>query len=213
MPALTYQALYQAIIGTRFPQASQLTNAKRWLDTAYQDVWNAADWTFRRVPMSSFAVTSAQPTMPTDYADTIDLYSPDGTQLVRLSEEDFERYYLGSIASASGPADAYAVINRQIYLSSPASGTYTHSYRRRMAHKDTGGSVVAGPMSADSDKPLWDDHHGVLIPRAQAIGLLELNDPTWELPQNEYERQLSRMKQDYEQVRPATQWGRDCSYA
>jgi hypothetical protein len=214
VPALTYLDLYQAVLGFRFPQASQLTNSKRWVDTAYQDVWSAADWTFRRVPLADLAVSDATPDMPTDFADVIDLFDPSGYRLERLSQEDFERYYAPSLATASvGTSAGYAVVNRQVYLSSAGSGTYKLSYRRRMAHKDTGGAVVAGPMSVDTDKPLWDDHHSILIPRAQAIGLQEINDPTWEQPQAEYERQLSRMKQDYEQVRPAEQWGRDCSYA
>lgn len=213
MPALTYLNIYQAVLGRRFPQSSQLTNSKRWVDTAYQDVWSAADWTFRRVPQSDLVVASATPTMPADYADTIDLFDPQGYRLERMSEEDFERDFLPASSINVFPAYAYTVVNRQIYLPATAAGTYKHSYYRRMAHKDNAGAVIAGPMSLDTDKPLWDDHHSVLIPRAQVIGLIELNDPTWEQLQAEYERQLSRMKRDYEQVRPAKQWARDCWYA
>lgn len=210
MPALTYANIYQAVLGGRFPQASQLTNSKRWVDTAYQDVWGAADWTFKRVPLANLTVSSATPTMPTDFADVINLYDPQGYVLTRLSQEEFEDYYTPNASSVIWPADAYAVVNRQIYLNAATSGTYKLSYKRRMAHKDNGGSVVAGPMSADTDKPLWDDHHAILIPRAQVIGLLELNDPSWEPLQQEYEKQLSRMKVDYEQVNPKKQWGKAC---
>jgi len=207
VPALSYFNIYQAVLGSRFPAASQETNSKRWVDTAYQDVWSAADWTFRRVPRFAFAVTSDTPAMPTDFADAISLFDPDGAELERLSEEEFERY---ATPADVGTPYAYSVVNRQIYLSASTSGTYALSYRRRLAHKDFFNAVVGGPMALDTDAPLWDDHHSILIPRATAIGLQEINDPTWEQPQAEYERQLSRMKQDYEQVRPAKQWGKDC---
>ncbi|MBA2370737.1 MAG: hypothetical protein H0V71_03720, partial [Chloroflexi bacterium] len=46
--ALTYLQLQDAVLGRRFPAASQRANSKRWLATAYQDVWSADDWAFKR---------------------------------------------------------------------------------------------------------------------------------------------------------------------
>lgn len=213
--ALNFAALYNAVLGRRFPAASQTTNAKRWLATAYEDVWAAEDWTFKRVSRASLAVVGGNntPTMPTDFRDAIDLFDQYGNRLLWLSEEQFERAYADSlvIGTTGGPA-AYTVVDRQIQLGPipDVSATYKLSYSRRLACRDVALAVKAGMMSVDTDYPLWSDHHSVLIPRAQAIGLLELNDPTWQQSQDEFERQLARMKDDYAQTKPQTQWAKVC---
>lgn len=211
--ALTYLNLQDAVLGRRFPASTQRENAKRWLETAYYDVWSAADWTFKRVSFVNLAVTSGDPTptMPSDYLDTIELYDSSGVRLERLSQERFEREYGDVLVGGSvGSPSVYTVVDRQIILApAPQTATFRHSYWRRVSHKNSSGAVVAGPLSADTDTPLWDDHQAVLIPRAVAIGLIELNDPTWQEAQGEYERQLSRMREDYEQRQPAYQWGKE----
>lgn len=214
--ALTYLSLQDAVLGRRFPAASQRANAKRWLETAYTDVWNALRangglWTFELVSLSDLTVTGGDPTptMPADYGDTLDLFDADGCKLERLGREDFEAYAVLPQGVSTTPY-VYAVIDRKVHLApTPAAMTLKHSYRRRVSHLDSDGTTVAaGFMDEDDDFPLWTDHHGLLIPRAYAIGLQELNDPTWEAPQAEYERQLSRMKDDLEYRRPQRQWGR-----
>jgi len=219
MPVLNRAALVAAIIGRRFPAASQTTNAQRWLDTAYQDVWTAEDWTFKQVSRDNFAVTAgvSTPTMPAAFADATKLYDQYGSQLEYLNQDDFEDVFAASLASSgAGPPPAYTVVNRQIHLGGApgANATYKLSYRRRLAHKESNGvTITAGFMDEDDDYPLWDDHHAILIPRAQAIGLLEINDPTWEQAQQEYERQLTRMVDDYKVRVAADQWGRVNWYA
>ena len=210
--AINYLALQDAVLGRRFPAASQRPNAKRWLATAYQDVWSAADWTFRRVSRASLAVSAGDttPAMPPDFGTAIDLYDEFGNKLEYLAQERFERYFADSLVqSAQGQPLAFTVVNRQIELSlQPGTATFRLSYFRRLSHKESDGTTVTGGfMDEDSDYPLWDDHHSVLVPRATAIGLIEVNDPTWEQAQMEYERQLDRMREDYEQRRPAYQWG------
>lgn len=213
MATLTYKALQDAVLGRRFPAASQRENAKRWIDTAYADVWNALRgegryWTFELVFRSTLTVTSGDstPAMPADYGDTVNLLDDEGNELARLSPEDFDREFHD--LTETGTPYAFTVVDRQIHLgpTPDASVSFTHTYRRRLSHKADGSTVTAGPMNSDNDTPLWDDHHSVLIPRATALGLQEINDPTWQPLQEEYERQLSRMKEDYEQVRPRRQW-------
>lgn len=215
MPSLTYKALQDAVLGRRFPASTQRENSKRWLDTAYADVWNALRgesryWTFEIVFRSTLPVTAGDstPTLPSDYGDTIALFDESGSELERISPEDFERRFASTTANEA--PYAYTVVDRVLHLGPTPSGSvnYTHTYRRRLSHKANGVTVTAGFMDSDTDAPLWDDHHSVLIPRAMAVGLLELNDPTWEQMQAEFERQLSRMREDYEQVRPQRQWAR-----
>lgn len=211
--ALNYLALQNAVLGRRFPASSQRENAKRWLATAYADVWAADDWTFARVSRANLTFTAGDstPTMPADFGDAIELYDNLGTPIERLSQEEFEEEYADSlILGTTGTPEAYTVVNRQIEVAPvPGDATYKLSYWRTLSHKESDGvTVTAGMMDEDSDYPLWDNHHSVLIPRATAIGLIELNDPTWQQAQDEYERQLERMKRAYVQVRPALQWGR-----
>lgn len=200
--ALTRADLVTAILGRRFPSSTQTTNARRWLNSAYLQVWSAHPWTFETVSLANLAVTvnNRTPTVPTDFADVLDLYDDAGWPLVRMNERDYERAYAsGIVAAAAGQPAAFTVIDRQILLGPipQASATYKLSYRRRLSHRDTALAVVAGAMSVDTDYPLWSDHHAVLIPRAAAIGLAEINDPTWQLQQQEYERQLQLMVLDY----------------
>ena len=210
--ALSYLDSQNAVLGRRFPPASQRVNAKRWLATAYQDVWSAADWTFKRVSRVSFPLTAgiSTPTMPSDFGDAIELYDDMGEVLVRLSQERFEEEFADILVqSQTGTPEVYTVVNRQIEVAPiPGAVTFRLSYFRRLSHKEENGTTVTGGfMDEDTDYPLWDDHHSVLIPRATAIGLQEINDPTWDQAQEEYERQLARMRDDYVQQNPAVQWG------
>ncbi len=220
--ALNLAALRTAVLGRRFPAASQASNATRWLSTAYTDVWNAADWTFKRVSLSSLAVVSGaeKPTMPVDYADTLALFDQYGDELERMPQERFEQKFAADFANGNvGQPWAFTVIDRRVILGPrPAlTGTFKHSYRRRLSHKLFDQETVdVGFMNDDTDYPLWPDHHGVLVARAQSIGLQEINDPTWQGPQQEYERQLARMEEDLAQQKigvgrrsGAQQWGRN----
>ena len=210
--ALTYLQLQNAVLGRRFPNASR-SDAKRWLATAYSDVWAAEDWTFKRVSRATLTFTAGDstPAMPADFGDAIELYDNYGTIIERLSQEEFEEEYADTlILGTTGIVEAYTVVNRQIEVAPvPGDASYKLSYWRSVCHKESDGTTVtAGFMDEDTDYPLWDDHHSILIPRAMVIGLIEINDPTWQPLQEEYERQLERMKRDLAQVRPALQWGR-----
>lgn len=210
---LTYKDIQDAVLGRRFPETMR-PSAKRWIATAYADVWAADDWTFKRVSRAAFTLTAGDstPTMPADFLDAIELYDPTGAPLVRMSQQHFEEEYADSlILGSTGSPEAYTVVNRQIEVAPiPTGGTYRLSYFRALSHLESDGSTVtSGFMDEDNDSPLWLDHQAVLIPRATVIGLMEINDPTWPPFMQEYERQLERMRRDYEQVRPQVQWARE----
>lgn len=209
--ALTYLQLQDAVLGRRFPAASQRDNAKRWLATAYADVWTAADWTFKRVSRAELTMTSGDstPAMPADFGQVLYIYDDSGAPLVELGQDEFEATYADVLLTAqTGLPEVFMVVDRQIHVAPlPSATTFRLSYKRRISHRESDDSVAAGYMDEDSDSPLWDDHHSLLIARATAIGLQELNDPTWSGPQEEYERQLARMERDYVYEYPARQWG------
>lgn len=220
--ALTLAALRTAVLGRRFPAASQSTNATRWLATAYSDVWGAADWTFKRVSLSTLAVTAGDetPDMPVDYGDTLVLFDQYGDELERMSQERFEQTFAADFANGTaGSPWAFTMADRRIILGPrpSVSASFKHSYTRRLSHMQSDQATVApGFMDAETDYPLWPDHHAILIPRAQSIGLQEINDPTWQGPQQEYERQLARMEESLGQMKVGHnrkggthQWGRN----
>lgn len=202
--ALNLAALRTAVLGRRFPAASQTTNATRWLATAYADVWAAGNWTFKRVSRESLAIVAGDetPDMPAAFGDATKLFDNQGSEIPRMHQDEFEACYAAELVQGiRGVPEAFTVVNRQIILAPipQATTTFKLSYERRMAHKQADETtVVAGFMDADTDYPLWDDHHALLIPRAQAIGLQEVSDPTWQLAQADYERQLDRMVTDYD---------------
>ena len=68
---LTYADLKTAITERRFPSSSPVA---QWLAAAYSDVWQSADWTFKRVDRETLYTTAdglvggavtATPNMPT----------------------------------------------------------------------------------------------------------------------------------------------------
>lgn len=203
--ALTYAQLVAAVLQNRFP-ASLTGTAQQWLAVAYQEVWDAANWTFKHVSRASF-YTSADgtssgtatetPLMPTAFADATRLLDDLGCPLGRYSQGEFEDAFTSD--TSTGRPWAYAVIDRQVHLGPTPDKAYLFklSYRRRLAHKDASGNVVAGFLAADTDVPVWDDHHRVLVPRAQMIGLKEKNDPTWPPLDDEWQRGLLGMRRDY----------------
>lgn len=215
--AINLGQLRAAVLEKRFP-VSRSADATRWLATAYSDVWNAADWTFKRVYKDTLAVTAGDdtPTMPVDYRDTIDLFDEDGVKLRRYTQDEFLTMFAPDIAAGStGTPCAFTVVDRRIILSPvpDADQTFMHSYSRRLAHLQSDQATVSpGFMDQDNDYPLWSDHHAVLIPRAQAIGLQGVSDPTADLAQAEFQRQLDRMIADYDtplvgQWGAPSQWG------
>jgi hypothetical protein len=143
---------------------------------------------------------SPTPVMPADFADARRLFDDQGTPIARMSEQDFENVFASQLAqSTSGGAEGFMVAGRQIWLGPlpAADATWKLTYRRRVSCRDQDLVVKAGAPSVETDYPLWDDHHDAIVARGQARGLLEINDPLWRDSQDEYERQLDRMKMDY----------------
>lgn len=210
--ALSFLRLKQLVSGkgqsARFP-AQRYDDVGVWLNVAEQDVWDAADWTFKKAAGKQLTVDRARPTMPPGFAEARFVYDDHGAPLEELSSDSFDRRY-GAV-TATGRPEAFCTVDRRLQFGPAPDREYTFelSFRRRIVHKDKSGDPVEGPMSADDDTPWWDDHHFLLVPRAQIIGLKSLNDPTWPPLQEEYEGLFVNMIADYVD-RPNTprQYGR-----
>jgi hypothetical protein len=179
---LTYVELVDAVLGTRF-NSGQRPQAKQWLKQRYSDVWAAATWPFKIVGPTNLTVTAADdtPTLPLDLLRPIAIWDDQGNRLVYLEPETFWHDNEGS--TATGTPSSYTWVNGVVHLAPTPSATltFTIAYRRRLSHKNAAGAVVVGPMSLDTDEPIWDEEeydHGFLIDGAYSLGLTRENDPS-----------------------------------
>lgn len=187
---MTFNGIYTEAANIRFNSASaELARVKNWVNAAELEVWNYADWVFKRVRAANLTVVAGVATMPADFGKALALYDPNGSELEWLPPDDFERWYsVGTPPVGSG--QAYTVINRQILVGPADSATYKLAYRRRYTHFAAGSVATAGVMSLDTDFPLWDsEFHYVLVPLAIVCGARLENDP---VPQN-YQEQADRL--------------------
>lgn len=167
---MTFQQLMLELIDLRFsPQDLRPAQVKRALNAAETAVWNAADWSFKRVPVADLAVTAGVAAEPADFGKAMAVYDPDGAPLCYLAADEFERRYrVGTVPVGEG--SHFTVIDRQILVGPANTATYKLAYRRRVSHLNAAQAVVAGVMALDSDTPLWDvEHHYLLIPWAAVL--------------------------------------------
>ena len=177
---MTFLQIYTEVVNLRFNgNATKLAQVKNWVNQAEIAVWNAADWVFKRQPLTNLTITNGTATEPADFGKAIDVYNALMDKLAYLPPSDFEQQYLAQIPVPTGPGEAFTVINRQILTGPKESGTYQMSYRRRYAHLNGIATVTAGVMTADTDTPLWDsEFHYILVPWAIRLGKLLEDDPS-----------------------------------
>ena len=172
-------AIQAAIARNRFTASTDNSaNTLEWISAAEVAIWNAADWEFKRVPLTNLTVVAGVATEPADFGKAIELYDPQGTPIAGLPPDKFEELYTAPVPAPVGNAEAYTVIDRQIIVGPTNSGTYRLSYRRRVSHRADGAAVTAGVMNSDLDTPVWDaEHHYILVPWAIRLGETMQHDP------------------------------------
>lgn len=174
---MNFLALYTELTSTAYGRfaAEQLPLVKNALGRlAYEEIWNAAEWQFKRVQTAPFAITSGTPAMPADFAKSLQLFDDLGEELEPMNSEEFEGTYRYSITNnITGRPEAFKVVNRQITVAPTPNVTYNGfiSYYRRLSYYTAGGVATPGFMSLDTDIPLWpnfgsEDYHYVLVPVA-----------------------------------------------
>lgn len=196
-----------------------VTRQNQWIQAAEEWVWNARDpqgvpvrWSFAQVDQAAFPVTAGtQPATPDDWDGPDWILDSQGVRLDELDPQRFDELFgPGMAAGQTGTPLAYKVMNRQITFGPTpgASQTMTVSYRRRLSHLNSSGTVVAGPMAVDSDMPLWDGHHMILVYHAGLIGGALASNPFVSMFQQLRDDQLAAMRNDLEaEFAPAQVWG------
>lgn len=182
MGALGFSDIYGEVRDLRFnSNAAKVAQCKRWVNQAEISLWNAAPWTFKRMPATNLTVTAGVASEPADFGKVIRLYDPRGYELPYMRPDEFEEDFTAPSPVPAGNAEAYTVINRQIIVGPGETGTFKLAYRRRYSHFDndpTPGVVAPGVMSADTDTPIWDsEHHYILVPWAMRLGEVLEADP------------------------------------
>lgn len=202
-----FKDIQDAVIANRFKEPERNPHVMRWITSEYAWLWHTNDLTFKQVtamdPVDGVLAITANdqtPTMPAAFAEVTEgIYDENGTPLEPLSSDDFAAMYRG--VTSTGPPTHYTVVNRQIYLGPAPWKTVSFSigFRRKLAHLSGAGAVVAGPMTADDDQPMWTevDHDEILIVGARIRGKKRAQDPTWMADQAERDDLLDALLADY----------------
>src|ERR1043166_5160043 len=129
---MTFANIYTRVNDLRFnSSAAAIARAKEYVKAAEIEVWNAADWIFKRMPLANLTVTAGAATEPSDFGKAIRLYDPRGNEVAWTDPDDFEASYVAPVPVPTGLAESYTVINRQIMVAPGETGTFKLSYRRR----------------------------------------------------------------------------------
>lgn len=218
---MTRGEMLTALQATGFGNTTaDLVSQKQWLDAAYLWVWNARDpqgvpitWSFEKVDQTTLAVVAgtAAVTMPSDFGTVDRIVDNYGSRLDELDPDTFDTWFAPDVAAnATGLPAAYKVVNRQVVFgpTPSASATFRWSYRRRVSHYNASSAITAGTLSADTDTPLWPDHHLILVHAAALIGHSGFSNPFSELFQSLRDEALSVMRTDLEaEFAPSQVWG------
>ena len=178
---MTNAEIEAAILEDRF-NANYTAQITRWRKAAYTEVWYAADWSFRCVAAedSSLVVVAnnRKPTMPTNFDRDLALWDDNGNLLERLDTFTFDSRYASD--TSTGKPAAYKIVNGQIILGPTPDLAYSFPmpYLRKLSHYTSANVMTVGQMSLATDKPCWsEDHHELLVVRAQMLGLKYTDDP------------------------------------
>ena len=200
---------------------SDVTRQNLWLDAAYLWVWHAKDeqgvdinWVFEKADQVALPVVAnnASPVMPTDFGSADWLFDDQGNEINELEPEIFDRYYAADAALGvtAARAEAYKIRGTQIVLGPKpsVSANYLLSYTRTVAHFDVSLATVGGLFVADTDTPLWPNHHMILVYHAALVGHVMGSNPFSVSFQGLRDQALQAMRTDLEtEFAPSQTWG------
>lgn len=196
-----------------------LVSQKHWLDSAYLWVWNARTprgvpirWSFEDVDQAALPVVAgSQPATPDDLGQVAWILDQNGDPLREMAADEFDAAFgEDTVNGITGQPVAFKVVNRTITLGPKpgVTGTFTVSYRRRVAHYNGSSIVTAGTFTDDNDFPLWPDHHLILVHAAALIGHSGRSNPFSQLYQALRDEALQAMRSDLEAEAPIGRvWG------
>lgn len=203
-----FKDIQDAVIFNRFKEPERNPHVMRWITSEYAWLWHTNDLSFKQVSamdavngLLPVVMNVQAPVMPAAFAEVTEgIYDEAGVPLEPKSSDEFATMYRG--VTSTGPPRHYTIVNRQIYLGPTPwkTVTFTIGFRRKLAHLNGAGAVVAGPMVLDDDQPLWleVDHDELLIAGARSRGKKRAQDPTWMADAAERDELLEGLIGDYD---------------
>lgn len=163
-------------------------SVKKWVNLFESELWEAAPWRFKRVPAVVFDVTAGLSRCPmtsngvaiADFENAIRVYDNFGNRLEPMSSDVFDDAYMPAIVQGvTGPPEAFKVENGVICLgpTPSASAKFNVPYTRKLSSLTSLGAVQLGPMTADTDTPIWDaNHHMIHVWGGMRMGMRTESD-------------------------------------
>lgn len=201
--SMTFAQIVSEVQALRF-NAQQTSSIQRWVNDRYAALWAADEWIFKygKANVTATAGSNLISDLPSDFGVSLGLWRADGYPLRWVPPRDFESLYQGSTDTA-GP-QFFTVINQAVIVgptSNETSSNYLLLYEKRMT-----------PLVADGDIPaIPPQHHYLLVVGALAMGLMLLNDFTFQFVEGQWQQGIEEMRREWlvDQRGEVAQWGRD----
>ena len=200
---MTFSDICSEVQSLRF-NSQQSASIQHWVNDRYAALWNADEWIFKYAKANVTATTGSNliSDLPSDFGIAVGLWRADGLPLRWVPPRDFENLYQGSTDTAA--PQFFTVIDQSIIVgptSNETSSTYLLLYEKRMT-----------PMVADTDVPaIPSQHHYLLVVGALYLGLMLMNDFTFQFVEGQWNQGIAEMRQEWlaDQRGEVSQWGRD----
>lgn len=199
---MVFSEIYGEVITARF-NTGQTANAKRWVNLREAQIWATAEWPWAIVGPTALVVTSTDstPALPVDIDTPSAIYDDHGDKLQYMIQSEFDDAFISpQLNNTRGRPNAFKW-NNGILTLGPVPDTaysFTMTYLRKICHYAAGTVLTTGPMTADTDFPVFDSEwHEILTLGAISTGLKIENDPTWTSLEQEFGIMLTGMVDRY----------------
>ena len=170
---------------------SKRADAKQWINSAYQVIWDAEEWSFRTATVSISVAGGSQAAtgMPADFGNAIYLLHADGDPLRPI--QDVRQFYAlyGDTSDKADPV-AFTIIGQASLIVGPtpaADETLTLVHQKNLT-----------VLASDTDTPAFPaGYHMALVFGARMQGSALLKVPVFDAEQREYERLLQGMRMNF----------------
>ncbi len=217
---MTFADIYDEVITARFKSA-QTPQIKRWINLRESQIWAAAEWPWKITAPTVITVDDEMTifsTLPEDFQTPLAVYDDLGNKLRYMIQSEFDATYQSvAINDVTGRATDFKFQDGTLTFGPALDAAYdfSFSYYRKPIHFDEDrANYVVGPMTEDTDEPIFDtEWHEIMTIGAISTGLKIENDPTWQSLEQEFGIMLAGMVDHYlPSVATAgnMQYGADC---
>lgn len=212
MAKTTFAEMQNELTTLRFGEQRR-ANAARWLQHRYRQLFGVRDWPFRQVVREPVTI-SADGSFTTDspFRRIVALELGTGEALAYMTPADLRASYPLNGAQAPPPLN-YTAIDGVVRVAPAPGGDLSAycSYQRAVCCYAENGTVRPGALANATDYPLWpEEHHYLLVLGGMATGLKNVNDPSWQSIEQEFQIGVDSMIDDLMPEQYGTlQYGRE----